>query len=202
MSHNALWTLIEPTLEAFLDIFYEVRYKGTLPEGPCVILPKHQRFLDIPVDGCFAYRKRGPAHFIMREFPFPLHQILKMCGTIHVVRGEDHARGKYTKEAAQKINENAINTAIDLLGKGEVVINYVEGKRTFKKMRPIHIRPKSTLYGIINAQKEIGKVAFVAMGNEYNGRNITVRAGNPFYTTSSSELENYLSKELPKLSRI
>jgi len=188
MKHNVIWTTFQPLASALFSLAYDVRYRGHLPRtGPCLVLPKHQQSLDILLEAALMYRTGRVGHFIMRGYPQPVQQFLNYCNGVPVVRGKEIRQGKYTREQAHAINEQATAYVINVLANNGVVVVYPEGTRALGEMLPIRIRSKSTIDKILVAQKDIGPVACVSVGTHYNGRKITVRCGEPFYTTDSKK---------------
>jgi len=190
--------------EILVNIYFNTRYKvhheGSLPKGPFVLLPKHQKMIDILLEGNLVYRTTGKQpYYIMRGFPFPLNEILHLYGGILVARPKDLKKGKITKEQAQAINEATTEKAISQLKKGETIVIHPEGTRHNKQMGQIRIKPNSLLEKIIRAQ--LG-VPFVPLGIEYAGRDIWLRTGSPYHTTDANALEAHLTQEIPKLSNI
>ena len=175
--------------------FYNIHQEGEIPSGPCIVLPKHQRKLDILLEGHVIYRATGKQpSFIMKGFPFPLNHFLQLYGGILVARPKDLRKGKITKDEAKDVNGKAASQTIELLRQGQVVVAHPEGTRTEGRIGPIKM---ALLERIVHA--ETG-APFVLMGIEYDGRNITVRTGDPFYTTDAKALEDHIRRELPRLS--
>ncbi|MBW2969952.1 1-acyl-sn-glycerol-3-phosphate acyltransferase [Candidatus Woesearchaeota archaeon] len=193
--------------EIFVNFYFKARYqlslKGTIPKGPCVLLPKHQQMLDIPLEGHIIYRQtRQPATYVMRGFPFPFNKLFEALGGIQIARPKDIKKGKITREKARRINQAAEQKLINRLKQGDPVIIHPEGTRKYQSMNPININPKSMLSKIVEAQSYLGKIPFVPVGIEYDNQRIRVISANPFYTDNTKTLEEHLRKEIPKLSNI
>ena len=191
------YKLGEALTSTYLSINYTVRYEGMLPKnGPYVMLPNHQKLLDIPSEGHFIRRQTGRlAYFVMRGFPFPFNAGLEALGGIKVSRPKDIRKGKISKDEAHEINERATKRVLEYLENGEPVVIHPGGTREHKE---IYIHKASLLGKIVDAQKEIGQVPFIAVKIKYAGNNIRMTAGKPFYTNETSELEEHLRKELSR----
>lgn len=196
-----LYKVGETVCKLYIKANYEVKTEGKLPEGAYVLLPKHQKMLDIPLEGILTYEgTRRPGNYVMRRLPFNF--FLEMLGGITIARPKELRKGKITKQQAQYINEIAAQKAINRLRKGEPVIIHPEGTRKWKEMNNINILSKSILEQIIQAQKYIGHIPFIPVGINYSGSTITVKIGQPYYTDNKQDLEKYLRKEIPRLSQI
>ena len=181
---------------SYLRTKYEISYEGKLPKkGPYVLLPKHQAGDDIPLEGHFIRRQTGRlAYFVMRGLPF--NTILEALGGIRVARPKDIRSGKVSREEAREINERATERVIACLGEGEPVVIHPGGTRRYKKVEEISIKPTSLLGRIIEAYA--GTMPFISFDIQYQGTNIQLKAGEPFYTTNPSELEQHLLKEIAR----
>ncbi len=174
---------------------YKVHFEGSFPEGPFVLLPKHQKMLDILLEGNLIYRSTGKQpYFVMRGFSFPLNHLLQLYGGVLLARPKDLRKGKITKDEAKDLNERTATQASELLKKGQIVIAHPEGTRVKGQIGPIKM---AFLEKIISA--ETG-APFVVMGIEYSGRNVYVQIGTPFYATDGKALEQHIRHELPRLS--
>lgn len=185
-----------------LDAAYKVHYEGTLPEGPSLIFAKHQGELDQFLIGVMLRRQnRRPANYIMRKFKFPMNYLLQIGGGILVVRSKEIRHGQYNGQEQKEINDRAAKYAISKLKLGEQLVMFPEGKRAYKKLHtPFKMWiPEQILQA---CGKEL---PCVPLGIEYEDAhklhsNIWVRAGEPFYTNNTSELEKHLQKEIAQLS--
>jgi len=181
-----------------LETIYDIHYEGKLPSPPYVLLPKHQRFLDLPLEGMLIYRENKQlANVIMRDLPFKT--FLQALGVILIVRPKD----KKEKTERREINNQAIEQAINCLENKEPLSIHPEGTRHYKEMGPIKIKPNSIISQILMEQKRIGAMPFVSCGIEYQKRNIYIRTPEkPFYTDSAKELEERITKEIKQLSNL
>jgi len=196
MKHNVLWTVSAPIGHTLFSTFYDVGLKGTMPKsGPCVLLPKHQSGLDIPLEGFVTYyKRREQAHFLMREFPFPLNKIFELWGGDTVVREKD--KEKYSDSQRRRTNSQAVDKMLYTLSKGGVGVVYTEGTRAPGYVKPISIRQNSTLDRIIKSQESIGRVSFITVRRKRSGRQIQIRLGVPYFTDNRKDLEQHLQKEI------
>lgn len=197
-----------PLVRTALKRYYTINYEGEFPKnGPCLIFSKHVGDMDQFFVGLMLQKQGRLANYLMREFPFPLNYVLRLYGGILVVRAKDIAKGKYGQEEADEINYRAARYAISRLKLGEPVLSFPEGTRAPNTLRlPLRL---GIAEKILYAQEKgafNGKLPMSAVGIECknNGArsNVWVRAGEPFYASKTSELEEHLHKELPKLSNI
>ncbi len=194
--------------ETFVGIYarfnYTVHLEGTLPQNePYVLLPKHQKLLDIPLEGHFIRRRTSRlANYVMRGFPFPFNKLFEALGGIEVARAKDLKKGKITKEEFEEKNKCAKEKVLNCLEQGEIVVIHPEGTRHYQEMGRIQIKQGSILARILEEQKYRGTIPFIPMGIEYQGREVWVRAGQPIYTDSPNELEMKAASAITKLSNL
>jgi len=200
---RAAW--VYKTSEIFVNFYFKTAYRlaceGEIPKEACVLLPKHQQMLDIPLEGHIIYRQiRRLPSFVMRGFPFPFNYFFQMYGGIEIARAKEIRKGKMTKEEGHYVNERAVQKAIERLRRGEPAVIHPEGTRKWQEMNSISIRPKSVLEQIIEAQKYLGPIPFIPIGINYSGNRVTVKIGSSYYTKDREKLEQHLKEEIPKLS--
>jgi len=197
-----------PAVTTALETAYKVHYEGTLPrKGPYLLFAKHQGELDHFFIGMMIHKQTGRfANYMMRKFPFPLYCFLKTHGGILVVRSKDVKDGQYTEQERQEINDKAATYALSRLKLGEPLVNFPEGTRAYKQL---HTPFKMWIAEKIIQAQENGdlssRIPIVPLGIEYEDANklrshVWVRAGEPFYTNNTSELETHLQKEISRLS--
>jgi 1-acyl-sn-glycerol-3-phosphate acyltransferase len=201
---DTLYRIGETFVSAYFRLNYSLHFEGTLPRNePYVLLPKHQKLIDIPIEGHFIRRRTGRlANYVMRGFPFPLGALFTALGGIEVARPKDYRRGKITEEEFRQLNQRATERVLNCLERGEPVVIHPEGTRKYKELGNITIRQGSILAKILEEQKYRATIQFIPMGIEYDRSHIRVRAGQPIHTGDHCELEERLKKELPKLSNI
>lgn len=201
---DCIYKMAETAVATYLRCRYEVKHEGTLPKKePYVLLPKHQKLLDIPLEGHFIRRTTGrTANYIMRGFSFPFNTFFEILGGIKVARPKDRRAGKLTKEQAEETNKEAETKALDCLAQGEPLIIHPEGTRHPEEMGQIRIKSGSILATIVEEQKHRGTIPFIPMGIEYQEKQIWVRAGQPYYTDNTQELQERLTKEIARLSNL
>lgn len=197
---NCVYKIGRALTSIYFDARYTLHFEGELPKPPFVLLPKHQKHQDIILEGLFIYdRLKVPAYWVMR--PLPFRTLLEIYGGIVIARAKEIKKGKYDKEKGKEINQKAMQKVGDVLKKNEIVVIHPEGTRSPNKMRPIKIAKDSVIDYIIKQQN--GELLpFVPLGIQYEGKNTTLRAGQPIYTNEAGELEEKLSKELAILSNI
>lgn len=195
---NWFFKLCKLPTSLYLNTRYTIKFEGELPKPPLVVLPKHQRHMDIPLEGIYVHNTTGIVpYFIMR--PLPCKTILEALGGIPIARGKEIRKGKYDAEQGKAINEQATEQAINAIKTGNPLIIHPEGTRHPDTMGNIRIKPDSILDTILREQKNYQAIAFVPLGIHYN-KEITLKAGEPFFTDDPKSLEERLMKELPKLS--
>ncbi len=185
-----------------LDAAYKVHYEGSLPKGPSLIFAKHQGNLDQFLIGAMLHRQnRRPANYIMRKFGFPTHYLLQMGGGILVARSKDIRAGHYTGQQQKEVNCHAAKYAISRLKLGETLAMFPEATRAYKRLQtPLKLwMPEQILKVYSNG------IICSALGIEVEderklGSHIWVRAGEPFYAKNTTELEQRLLIEIPRLS--
>jgi len=197
---NCVYKMGRALTSVYFRTRYDLKFEGDLPKPPFVLLPKHQKYQDIILEGIFIHnRLKAPAYWIMR--PLPLKFLLEMYGGIVIARAKEIKKGKYDKEEGKQINQKAIQKTLDELKKGEIIVIHPEGTRSPNKMRSIRIAKDSVIDYVI--KEENGELLpFVPLGIQYDGKNITLRAGQPIFTKETGELEEKISKELAILSNI
>src|SRR5574342_790208 len=123
-----LCDITEPLVQKALALEYTVHYEGTLPPGPAIIFAKHQHDFDQFFIGTMLRRQQQAyATYPMREFKFPLNYLFRPYGGQLVVRSQDVACGKYTKEEADAINDRTTAYVLSRLRLGEHVVIFPEG---------------------------------------------------------------------------
>ena len=206
-----LCRITAPAVELYYKMKYKVHYEGPLPQkGPCLLFAKHQTRDDQFLIGLFiSHATRRHASYLMRKFVFPLNHVLQLYGGINVAREREREQGFYGAEEAKEKNRNAELEAIRVLKRGEPLVNFPEGTRLYKKMNTKF--KLGIVRKILNIQKEIAQpynlpgLPCSILGIEYEdaskkNSNVWLRAGEPFYVKNTTELEQRLLIEIPKLS--
>jgi 1-acyl-sn-glycerol-3-phosphate acyltransferase len=190
----------ELLVSAYIRTNYTLHFEGTLPRnGPYVLLPKHQKMLDIPIEGHYIRRRTGRlAYFVMRGFEEPRNTLFEALGGITIARAKDLREGKVTKEEGHKKNEEAATKVLSCLARGEPVVIHPEGTRHYKEMGEIRIKPNSIIARII----EKYNVPFIPMGIEYDRSHIHVKTGEPISVKEPSQLETIAANQIAKLSNL
>jgi len=136
-----------------------------LKEKPIIVLPTHQRMIDIPLEGIFLYKQfRRPAYFIMKS-SLPAKWFLKKLGGIPLVRGDELKRKARTQrdkqmnksafEAARKLEQEVYERTIPyLLERREIIVTHPEGTRNKNDT----VNPRLQNFGnVLNSQRLFGQ---------------------------------------------
>lgn len=178
------------------SLFYsiETEVKGVLPEqGPVIILPKHQYWMDIPLVGLAFDR---PLYFVAKKelFRLPLiRRYLSWGGGIPVDR----------EKTIRTLN--SFKRLLTLLKAREWVVIFPEG--TY--FRNIVGTGKSRLLKmILRYQKELRKpIPFVPVGIRYGERigwkkRVGICIGLPFFAEKESEAVTLTDRVMEEISRL
>lgn len=181
------------------SFFYkiETEVKGTLPEqGPVIILPKHQRWTDIPLIGLALHPQ---LYFVAKKelFRLPLiRHYMSLGGAIPV----DREKSIRTLDSFKKL--------VTLLKANEKIVIFPEG--TY--FRNIVGAGKSRLLQmILKYQKELKqKIPFVPVGIRYGERKgwrrrVEICIGFPLFAEGESDavsLTERIMEEISRLSRL
>ena len=178
-------------LRAFLLPFFRLEADGieNMPEtGPFVLLPKHQRWEDIPLLGLTAPR---PLYYVAKYelFKNPLiSRLLMSLGGIPLNR-------QRPMESRQ-----SINSVVSYLRRGEGVVVFPEGTYYRERMGP----GRSGMIRLI-----LGRLSppFIPVGIRYLGGGlpikVNIRFGRPFYAQPENSLNlfvDHMMKEIAELS--
>jgi len=200
MRRNPLvYALTKQIARLVFFFFYKIETRGNLclqDDGPAIILPKHQYWMDIPLVG-LAFQ--SPLYFIAKKelFRFPLiRNYIASGGGIPV----DREKSIRTLDSFKQL--------ILLLKTNEKIVIFPEG--TY--FRNIVGAGKSRLVRmILKFQKELKqKIPFVPVGIRYGERKgwrrqVTICIGSPLYAERESDaiaLTERAMKEIGHLSQI
>ncbi len=198
--------IAEPIVKKILERKYKIHYEGKFPEGPSCIYSKHIGDMDQFFIATMLYEQRKLATYIMRDFGIR-NYLLRPIGGIMVVRSKDLGKNGHTIQEAHEKNEKAVKYSISRLKLGEPVVSFPEGTRSPGRLRtPFKLWiAERLLQAQENGAFEV-PIQQVPVGleikNDNGYKHVWVRAGEPFYVHSKSELEEKLQKEIPKLSNI
>lgn len=172
---------------------FRIEKKGTenLPEKKgFVLLPKHQRWHDIPLLSCVI---PAPLYYVAKYELFTnplLGLILKSLGGIPLNRDKPLE------------SRRSLQAVIKLLSAGEGVVVFPEGTYYRKKMGPGHV-------GMVRLILSKVKLPFVPVGINYSHKEmrtlVRVNFGKPSYASSSDSPEGFLDsmmREIAELSEL
>ena len=173
-----------------LTPFFSLETEGTenIPrKNAFVLLPKHQRWEDIPLVGLAATR---PLYYVAKSelFRDPVSScFLKSLGGIPLNR----------KNPLK--SRDSLNNLIELLRKGEGVVIFPEGtyyKNTMGPGRPGMIR-------LILSRLDL---PFIPAGISYSGRRyrtvVRIKFGNPLYADSKTSVNEFMNRMMNEIARL
>ena len=173
-----------------LTPFFSLETEGTenLPrKNAFVLLPKHQRWEDIPLVGLAASR---PLNYVAKYelFSDPVSSyVLKSLGGISLNR----------KNPLK--SRHSLNNVIELLGKGEGVVVFPEGTYYRNTMGPG--RP-----GMIRLILSRLDLPFIPTGISYSGRRyrtaVRIKFGNPIYADSEASVNEFMNRIMNEIARL
>jgi len=203
-----LYYICERVCDTFLSSYFSIVYENAealkaLENKGFILLPKHQRNLDVPLEGTLIYETLGrPANFIMKS---SLPRIFEFLGGIGLTRFKDisgiidrEERRKALKEAERQ-KEYVNRVILHLLSNEEIVVIHPEGQRNYKRPAPPKI---PILANLIKIQERLGRyITFVPLDIDYQSRfiprsRITVRVGSPVHVDDAVSLENHLVRDI------
>jgi len=186
------------------DISYEHRKRlRDLGDKGFVLLPKHQHWLDIPLDGLLLKETLNRyGNYIMKNV-LP-KWILEPLGGISIIRGRDdlpelvkkHGKKKAIEIAKEKENEIYSYAIPNLLARNEIIVTYIEGHRYFQKEAKI---TASNVKNLMKSQKMLGEqITFVPVDSEYKDKEVIIKVGKPIKVPDNGleELIEHLRNEV------
>jgi 1-acyl-sn-glycerol-3-phosphate acyltransferase len=171
--------------------FFRIQVAGleNIPEkGPFILLPKHQRWEDIPIIGVVVQK---PLYYIAKYelFERPINNwFLSSLGGIPLNR-------ERPLESRQ-----SLKTMMRLLGNGARVVIFPEGAYYRGEMGPLHV-------GLIRMIFSRFTIPFIPVGIRYSRKRwrapVTIKIGRPFHGSSFknvNEIMDYTINEIARLS--
>ncbi|MFZ5572311.1 MAG: lysophospholipid acyltransferase family protein [Thermodesulfobacteriota bacterium] len=170
--------------------FFTVRISGREylpPRGGYILLPKHQRWEDIPMMALTATR---PLYFIAKmelfRFPWPA-RLMTFLGGIPLDR-ENPMRSR-----------NSLKTALAVLKRGEPLVIFPEGTYFINRMGPGR-------EGMVRFILSRSGNTFVPVGIHYrrNGlrTDVDIRIGRPVATRPTREARAFLDDMMTEIARL
>ncbi len=174
--------------QLFLSPFFRIKMDGVeyLPtESAFILLPKHQRWEDIPLLGLAAPR---PLYYMAKYelFTNPISRwFLSALGGIPLNRGRPME------------SRRSLKSMIDLLRKGEGIVLFPEGTYYRNKMGPGHA-------GLIRIILSRSRAPFIPVGIEYSGKRgrtlVRINFGRPVYEESCAGAEQFLNQIMKEIA--
>jgi len=209
---NALYTMgVSKLIDSYFDISYNKTERlSQFKKTGFVLLPKHQRNLDIFLESMLLRKSIGrSANYIMRS---SLPEWLEYLGGIPIIRKRDLVKKDYLNsdnkarerkrkeiEKAKKIRDKVYDTISNLLARDEIVIIHPEKTFHYKKDG---LLDRPTLKRLTELQKKLTNyIPFVPLSIEYKQKRkfrskINLTVGKPINTNNLEELVKHLKKEM------
>jgi 1-acyl-sn-glycerol-3-phosphate acyltransferase len=195
-----LYFLIRNVGHLIFRIVYRLDIEGREnlpPEGPAIILPKHQFWSDVPIVGIALWK---PASYIAKQelFVYPLiRQFITLLGGVPI----DRLKPVKSLDSFRYVEH--------LLQEGDFIVLYPEGTYYPRCMgRGKHRFIKRFLdFQEKNGAREQKPLPFVPMGIQFAGRGfrsvVKVKIGRPLFTRAPEEAMTFtglIMEEIAKLS--
>jgi 1-acyl-sn-glycerol-3-phosphate acyltransferase len=183
-----LYHLTRTAAKIALAPFFRVAVEGRehlSPNGPFVLLCKHQRWQDIPLLGLAS--------------PWPLYYVAKHELFIHPVsKWFVSALGGLPLNRQRPLaSRDSIRKIIRLIQTGERIVVFPEGTYYRNKMGPGHS-------GVIRAIRARAEVPFVPAGIHYDEGNIQkrvkIRFGQPLFADASKGTDEFLVRAMREIA--
>jgi len=198
--NNFYYFLVRSLGDLLFRIFYQLHIEGreNVPaEGPGIILPKHQFWIDIPIVGIALGR---PVSYIAKQelFVYPgIRQLLTLLGGVPI----DRLKPVKSLDSFRYVEQ--------LLQKGDFIILFPEGTyypHTMGRGKHRFIQRLLSFQGKMKWQEE-NPIPFIPMGIQYLEKNfrsvVNVRIGKPLFAKDeieSPEFTDRIMAEIAKLS--
>jgi 1-acyl-sn-glycerol-3-phosphate acyltransferase len=188
--NSFLYHLTRTAARIALAPFFKIEVEGRErlpPQGPLVLLCKHQRWQDIPLLGL-----ASPWHLYYvakyELFMQPLSRwFLSALGGVPLDRKRPLA------------SRDSIRGIIGLIEKGERIVIFPEGTYHKNKMGPGHS-------GMIRAIHARAEVPFIPVGVHYSeGRllkQVRIRFGQPLFVDESTGLDGFLARAMREIAEL
>lgn len=185
--------IVKLASRAFLSPFFKINVRGidNIPvKGSFVLLPKHQRWEDIPL---IAISIERPLYYVAKQELFDnflSKRLIEMLGGLPMNRSQP-ARSRYT-----------LASVIKKLGEGEGLVIFPEGTYYRNRMGP----GQSGLIRMIHTNiRTLFLPAGIKYRNDNRKKSVCITFGKPFDSNvfnTSKELLAYAMSEISRLSGI
>ncbi len=194
--HPFVYTVTKQVARWVFSLIYkiEMEVREPLPEeGPLIILPKHQYWMDIPLVG-LAFE--SPLYFVAKRelFRLPLiRHYISLGGGIPV----DRERSIRTLDSFKRL--------ITLLKANERIVIFPEG--TYVR-NVVGVGKSRLLRMILRYQEELKrKIPFIPVGIRYGERRgwkrrVEICIGSPLYAEGENEAASLTEKIMEQISRL
>lgn len=171
--------------------------------GPILLLPKHQKYADIPLENILLRRVSRKGNWIMKN---GLPKWFELFGGVSVKRAKDvkkikdRSKRRIAVEEARSQNADVTSYVEFLYSQGEVVVMHPEGTRCPNEVGGI------LKMDYVNQAVELSRsngfyIPLIPVGINYHGRNVTLVVGKPL-SHDSDNLELIIRENLASLSNI
>lgn len=191
-------------------IYYNIEFSGekNIPiTGPALLLPKHQSYFDIPIEGTLLSNCHRAGNWVMK---YSLPDILNHLGGIKVVRSSDIINEKDCGKRreliniARELNPQSLDYVKWLFNQGEIVVIHPEGTRKPGQMNCI----RKEIFDIVkDAEHQYDlKIPIIPVGIEYESlgsfrSKVYIRAGEQL-DVYVPDIVDIVKDEIKKLSNL
>ncbi|MDP7141017.1 MAG: 1-acyl-sn-glycerol-3-phosphate acyltransferase [Candidatus Woesearchaeota archaeon] len=169
-----------------------------------VLLPNHQKWIDIPLEGILLKRKLNREGNYIMKGSLP-KWVFEPMGGISIIRdkevkilAEKYGRREAIRAAREREEEIYTHEIPNLLARDEIVVTHIEGTRM--EMDEVKIG-KANVKNIMKSQKAYGEqITFVPLDIKYEGKDVTMKVGNPIEVPDEGieELLEHLRNEVER----
>lgn len=201
-----LYTLTIPVMGSYYKIDYQ-GYGNIPKKGPALLLPKHQSYQDILIEGMFLKKADRYGNWVMK---IGLPAVFEYIGGIGIMRAKDIIKTKSKdrrRERAQKariIEGKAKDYTEWLYKNNEIIVVHPEGTRKKGKVGNIQ---RYMIDFTRDVQNRLGiDIAVIPLGIEYEsawkpGSKVWVRAGEPI-EANTPDISEIVKLEIKRLSNL
>ncbi|RME31468.1 hypothetical protein D6789_02635 [Candidatus Woesearchaeota archaeon] len=209
---DALFTVARTVTSLCLKAYHCVELEGLehIPtRGAALMLPKHQHYEDILLEGLALQQRGRKASWVMASY---LPKPLVLLGGIPFIRLKD-IKGRLRsleKEERRRIledtkrhNQESLDYVAWLYGRGEIVVVHPEGTTTGARGRMLPVRPDFIRHAY-DVQERLGiEIPVIPVGLQYYGprrprSRVAVRVGRPL--ALSRDVGCLVEREIARLS--
>lgn len=146
--------------------------KENIPQGPCLVLSKHQLLRDIPFEEYAMWHGRNETGKYVERQSLPLQCILVPMGGIPVYRLQDMKKmDKDERKKADEFNTKSYDRLGNALQEGHWAVVHIEGTRNLGYMGEVDAKILA-LFKLMEKKRNI-EIAYLPMGIQYHGKYIS-----------------------------